>query len=1065
MYISLHTHYAKGSIGDSILKTKEAIAKAKRLQMPALAITDHGSLANTIEFYKECNEQGIKPLIGLEAYEAIDRTEKTKEYYHTLLLAKNEQGYKDLLHIASDAQFNGYYYRPRTDMSVLKKYGSNLICLSACLGGRIPKMVIDIVKISNEGIEGLENNIEKIEKIIDLTGFELNSATTELKQLLIDQYINVQYNNILNLIAEYKECFADFYLELQPGDFDQQIIINKLLVDLAKETDTKLVITNDVHYLNKEDWLSHDQHVKMAKKKKHDDPMVYPDKCYYLMGYEEIRTLFPYLDQDIVEEAIANTVRIAEEINLDGLYDGKIKMPKADIPEGYSEDEYLAKISIDKLNEMAHTLKDPSEYYERAEYELETLREVGFSGYLLIIKDIYDYAYANNIPMGPGRGSIGGSLIAYLIGITKVDSIKYGLLFERFISRHRKGSIPDIDLDVAASYRSLLFDYVVNKYGKECCALVSTFTIRKARSAIKDTARIFNIDIDFADYVAKLIPQVYYNDEDGEKKTDLSIEEALEISEELRSIKAKHEDWFEAAMKLENLAKTTSIHAAGTLISPIPLNEYVPLIRNKDENGMMATALSLGDAEYAGSIKYDFLSLSTLDITSETEKDTGFVPNFDDDQWLSDPNVWDAIGSKNTTTLFQISSDTYKKRMDRLKPRTIEELAACLALVRGPCISSKLDEVYMQVIEGKREIELIHPFYDSVTASTNGVLLYQEQMMEILVNFGMSTERAFQIMKLAAKKKQDKLAKAEIEYRELADKNKVPEDITTRIWNIMLDTGKYSFNKSHAVSYALLSYYSAYLKTYYPLEWMKNALTNAYDRKESVKETIQECRRMGIRFLGLDINKSQWSFSIENNQLRVGFVAAKGLGKIAYDALNEARPYSSMQDVVDKVTSKFNKKAFVVSIFGGAFDEIISERIDAYNQYCEIRKNDPEEVIKISKDVVFNVNAPLQDIETVIYETPIMSNPVQYFEPLDLEACRNGQIIQLQAIVRRVKKIKDKKGNNMAFLTLETSAGYIDSTIFSDVYKGNTKYMKKNLVITLKAKKDKSGLIIEQFIA
>lgn len=622
-----------------------------------------------------------------------------------------------------------------------------------------------------------------------------------------------------------------------------------------------------------------------------------------------------------------------------------------------------------------------------------------------------------------------------------------------------------MDLDCAASRRQELFDYAINKYGKDCCALVSTFTIRKARSALRDTARIFNIETDFADYTAKLVPQVYYNDEDGEKQTDLSIAEALEISSELRKIKSEHEDWFKAAMALENLAKTTSIHAAGTLISPIPLIEYVPLIRNRKEDGMMATALALGDAEFAGGVKIDFLSLATLDITSSTEKDIGFIPDFDDDEWLSDPRVWANIGSKNTTTLFQIASDIYKQRMHRLKPTNIEQLAACLALVRGPCISSKLDEVYMQVVEGKREIELLHPFYDKVTASTNGVLLYQEQLMQVLVNFGMSMERAFQIMKHSSKKRQDKLAEAEIEYRNLANKNNVPEDIATRIWNIILDMGKYSFNKSHALAYALLGYYTAYLKTYYPMEWMKNSLTNAYDRKESITETIQECRRLGIRFLGLDVNKSDWPFSIEDNQLRVGFVAAKGLGKVAYDALEIRRPYNSIEDVTEKVTSKFNKKAFTVAIFGGAFDCFIEGRLHAYNHYCELKEIGPSEEIKISKDIVFKAEDSLQDIETALYEVPITSNPVQYFDPIDLDSYRHGQTLQLQAIVRRVKKIKDKKGNNMAFLTLETTAGYLDSTVFSSTYKGNTKYMKKNLVVTLKAKKDKSGLIIQEFVA
>lgn len=751
MYIPLHMHYEKGSIGDSILKTRDAVKKAKELGIPALSITDHGSMANVIDFYKECNNNNIKPLIGLEAYECNDRTEKIKGYYHLVLLAKNKQGYEDLLHISADAQLNGYYYRPRTDMSVLKEYGSNIIALSACLGGRIPRMINDLIKLTDNNLDDVELVNENLNNIREmLQSFNIDYIDNLSNEELIEIFIDEQYKQIVNTIEEYKSCFADFYLELQPGNFEQQITINKLIVDLAVETNTKLIVTNDVHYLNAEDYIIHDQHVKMAQKKQHDDPMVYPDKSYYLMDYNEIKNMFPYLDQKIVETALSNTVEVMNQIDLSNLYDGKIKMPKADIPEGYLEDEYLAKISMEKLNEIRYRLKDPSEYYDRAMYELDTLREVGFSGYLLIIKDIYDYANKNNIPMGPGRGSISGSLIAYLIGITKVDPIKYNLLFERFISRHRRGSIPDIDLDVASDYRHMLFDYVVNKYGEDCCALVSTFTIRKARSAIKDTARIFGIDIDYANMTAKLIPQVYYNDEDGEKQTDLSIIEALKISKELREIKAKHEDWFEAAIKLEDLSKTTSIHAAGTLISPIPLKKYVPLVRNKDADGMMATALSLGDAEFCGAIKYDFLSLSTLNLTSATEKDTGFVPDFDNDIWLNNHYVWDLIGSQNTTTLFQISSDTYKKRMGRLKPKSIEQLAACLALVRGPCISAKLDEVYMEIVEGKREIELIHPFYDSVCKETNGILLYQEQLMQVLVNFGMSLERSFQVMKYAA---------------------------------------------------------------------------------------------------------------------------------------------------------------------------------------------------------------------------------------------------------------------------------------------------------------------------
>jgi DNA polymerase-3 subunit alpha len=1046
MYIPLHVHYVKGSIGDSVLVTKDAVKKAKNLGMPALAITDHGSMANVIEFYKECNKQGIKPIIGMEAYEATDRLDKTKrEEFHTILLPKNAQGYKDLLHINADAQFNGYYYKPRTDMSVLEKYGSNLIGTSACLGGKIPTMITEL----------LETNDNEI--------------------------INEKYNEIFNAINEYKECLADFYLEIQPGNFEQQIEMNKLLVELAQETNTKLIITNDVHYLNSEDYIIHDQHVKMERKLSDDSPMIYPDKIYYLMGYDEIRDMFPYLDDDIVEEALKNTVNVANEIDLSDLYDGKIKMPKANVPDGYTEDEYLEKITIDKLNKISYRLKDPSVYYDRAKYELDTLKEVGFSGYLLVIKEFYDYAKSHNIPIGPGRGSIGGSIVAYLIGLTKIDSIKYNLMFERFISKYRKGSVPDIDTDSASSKRLELFKYAIEKFGWDCCALVSTFALRKARSAVRDTARIFNIDLELADRAAKLIPKVYYDDLDGEKMTDLSIEESLNISEELRQIKSEHEDWFEAAMKLEDLPSHTSIHAAGTLISPIPLMDFVPLIRNskksknddEEENiEMMATALALEDAEFSGAIKYDFLGLFTLDITSATEEDTGFIPDFDDDDWLNDEETWNLIGSKNTTTLFQIGTDTYKKRMYRLKPRTIPELAACLALVRGPCISSKLDEDYMQIIEGKKEVELIHPFYDSVTERTNGILLFQEQMIEVLINFGFEPEKSFKIMKYASKKnKQKELEASEVEFRKHASDNNVSKEIADRIWAIMVNLGKYCFNESHAVAYALLCYYTAYLKVHYPMEWMRNALSNVYRKKGKkeerlnlIQQTVQECRRLGINFLSLDINKSDWKFTIEDNKLRIGYCAAKGVGEVAYEELNSKRPFISLEDVVSKVTGKFNKRAFLISIYGGAFEEF-GDKQTLHELYCQKRKEEASKEITIAKNATFNIDDSNQEIENAIFGTPLISNPVQTFEYFDFDSLKERQVIKLQAIVKKTKKIKDRNQNDMAFLTLETSSGYIEATVFNKNYKGNTKYMKNNLIIYIKAKKNKDSFIVEEFIS
>lgn len=1021
MYNALHVHYDKGSIGDSILKTEDAILRAKELGYKALAITDHGSMANVVDFYKTCNEHGIKPIIGLEAYETNNKEDKGEGYYHLVLLAINKQGYEDLLNISTDSHINGFYCKPRTDTNMLNKYGRNLIALSACLGGRLPKLV-------------KENKLEEAVKTVE----------------------------------KYKQMFYDFYIEIQPGNFEEQIEVNKKLVYIASITNTKLVITNDVHYCTEEDWLYHDFHVKMAQKKNFDDPVIYPDKCYYLMDTEEIRKKFPYLEQSIVDEAIENTMLIAELIDSDNLYDEVIKMPvPKSVVGGISEYDHLSIVSTNKLIEISHTLKDPAVYSERLEYELSVLREVGYCGYMLVIKELYDYSRSNNIRLGPGRGSITGSLTAFLIGITEVDPVKYGLMFERFTSKYRKGSVPDIDIDCQKSERQKLFDYVVNTYGSECCALVSVFSIRKARSCLKDTARIFNIDKDTADFVSKLVPQVYFDDEDGEKMTDISIAEALEISNELVKYKEQYPQWFDAALKLEGIAKTTSIHASGTLISPLPLASYIPLIRNKDDSKLHATALSLVDSEKAGAIKYDFLGLATLDVIKFTNEAADSFLDLKLELSFQHPAVWDLIGSKNTTTLFQISSQTYKNRMFRLQPKTIEELAACLALIRGPCIASKLDEDYMQIVEGKKSVELIHPFYDKATANTNGILLYQEQLIETLVNFGFSNEEAFQIMKAAAKKKKDKLLKAEQKFRELGSMSSITSDVLDKIWTIILNMGLYSFNKSHAIAYALVCYESAYNKCYHTVEWMANSLTNSYMLGKNIQETVQECRRLGIKFLNLDINKSSWGFTVEDGAIRIGFCSVKGFGAIAYQTLDSFRPIQSMERCVETVAGKFNKKSYSLAIFGGAFDSMYvnQDRLDIFKFYSSLKDTEVLSEIKISKDFIFQTTSDLQTIETAIFETPIISNPVQYFDAFDYDNMNVGNVQSINAIVRRVKKITDKSGNKMAFLTLETSAGYLDSVVFASVYKGNTKFMKNNLILKIKVKKDKNGLIIQEFIA
>lgn len=609
-----------------------------------------------------------------------------------------------------------------------------------------------------------------------------------------------------------------------------------------------------------------------------------------------------------------------------------------------------------------------------------------------------------------------------------------------------------------------MFKYAVNKHGKEKCALVSTVAMRKAKTAIKDTIRILNLDTELGEEIAKLIPVTYYDD-NGDKETDLSIDDSLKVIPELKEYQKKYPRVFEIAMKLENLPRASSIHAAGTLIGTRNLNYYLPLRRVSEDSYINATALTLKDAEKASSIKFDFLALNTLDVIDKVEKDTGFVFDYEDEELFKDEEVWDIIGSRNTTTLFQIGSKTYKDRMYRLKPKTIDELAACLALVRGPCIAEKLDEKYMQIIEGKQEVELIHPIYDEITKDTYGILIYQEQIMMLFHQLGYSMSKSMTYMKYLAKKKVDEIKKVKLEYDKLTAKI-MSKKISERIWNIIEVQSLYSFNRSHAVAYAYISYITAYYRIHYPVYWMASALTNAYEKDKDITETIQECRRIGIHFNKFNCNTSQWSFEVNpslKNTINIGLCAIKGFGYKAYESLNSNRPYVSFEDLIERVPKKeINKARFLVSIFADLYNCFDLTPMQAYEKYFSIRKDKelPTE-IKVGKEKL-NIDKPIEELEAFILTEALIHSPINNFEPIYFNSYRNNSIIEFKAIISKVKKIKDKNEKQMAFLTLETGDGIIDSIVFSNNYKDFTKYYKKGLEVNIKLKKTKSdgGIIL-----
>ena len=566
-YVPLHVHTSKNSIGDSILKLDKYIDKAKTLGLDTLCITGHGSLADMYDFYFKCIENNIKPIIGCEIYLTEDMNIKTKETrtYHMILIAKNNKGLKNLINIVSVASLNGFYSKPRTDLNYIRKHSEGLICATACVSGMLPKLI-------------LENAEEKI---------------------------------IQNHINELKDIFGeDLYFELQPGAFAEQSVVNNKLIELAHNNNVSLIITNDIHYLNENDYIVHDYHVRLGQKKKvsEDGSIIYPDKCYWFMPYDTLyNEMLMHCDSHTVKEALNNTLKIGEQCNI-SVEVKDLNLPEFDCPNGYTPRQYIEHLCYKRLEEIQYKISDPNRYIDRMHYELETLEELGFTSYMLIMWDIYRYAREENIMMGPGRGSVSGSVVAYLLQIVTIDPLKYGLLFERFTSVHRKGSIPDIDADVPSEHREQMFKYVIDKYGLDHCAAVSTFTMRKAKSAIRDVCRLLEIDLKTADNIAKLIPTVYYLDDDSEedKLVDLSIAEALEHVPELRDYQNIYPELFEIAQKLEGLESSTSIHAAGTLITKDSVIESMPMIR-QDKKELQATALELRACESVKGIKYDFL--------------------------------------------------------------------------------------------------------------------------------------------------------------------------------------------------------------------------------------------------------------------------------------------------------------------------------------------------------------------------------------------------------------------------------------------------------------------------
>ena len=1017
-YVITHLHLAYGSIGDSIILLDQLIDKLKELNMQTVCLTNHGSLADMYDFYYACTENNIKPIIGCEVYLQPEEDEKSNT--HLILLAKNMAGIKNLLKITSDASINNFYKVPRTTMEYLENHSEGLICTSACVGGIIPQLIL------KEDIDGAK------------------------------KYIN-----------KFKSIFGDdFYLEIQPGEFQDQIDVNIELIYLSEEMNVPLVAANDVHYVNKEDWKTHDFHIRINRKMtapENDDESIYADKIYYMMTYDELVNSFDseLYDRDVILKAIENTNVINNKCETVEFKVDKLNLPKFKIPEGYdSEKEYLEDLCFKRLEEIKYKITNPSKYVSRIYTELDVIDKLGFNSYFLIMQDLVKNAQLEGIKTGPGRCSVCGSIVAYLIGITKIDSIKYNLLFDRFLSVYRTGSIPDVDLDCESGEgRDRLFKYTIDTYGIEKCAAVSTFGIRKARSAIRDVGRLYGIDLKEIDTIAKLIPQVYYIEGTEDKKTDLSIKESLEYIPELKEWQNKYPDLFDMAMKLENLPSHMSIHAAGTLIANTDIIDVAPMIRQVDKE-LNATSLDLHAAESQKLVKYDYLGLNTLNIISECEKLTGDIFDIEFDNY-DDEKVWKLISSRNTTGLFQIGSNTYKTRMYKLKPNSIEELANCLALVRGPCISSKLDQKYINVLNGKEDIELIHPMYDDVVKDTCGIMIYQEQLMAVCSNMGLPLHEGYDLMKASAKKKFDKIKTYEEKLHNLV-RGSMDDETFNYIFKLILDSGKYSFNKSHAIAYATICYITAYYKVHYPKEFIAATLTCNYnnksgkteEKKKKLYELYQDAVFNGIKFLPLDINKSKWNFTIEEDKIRIGFCALAGFSKAALNEIYEKLPESSDEPLVkqihDNVEKRIcSKKAMIPLILSGA----LGDPVENYEYYCELRKEEPQSEIKISKDLILEPYATQAEVEEVLYRVSYTENKFNTLNKINIDSIKTNRTFTTEGYIQKISKKKDSRGNEMAFVDIITGDGLMTLVVFANVYKKCKSILKKDNKINFSATK------------
>jgi DNA polymerase-3 subunit alpha len=1017
-FVHLHNH-SEYSLLDGACRIKDLVARAADMDMPAVAITDHGVLYGVIDFYREAKKRGVKPIIGCEVYVAprhrLDKQAHVDDnFHHLVLLCKNENGYKNLLQLVSRAYMEGFYYKPRVDKELLQQYSEGLIALSGCIAGEIPRII--------------------------LAG---------------------NYQEAVNTALLYQDIFGlgNFYLEIQDHGMPEEKEVIEGLAAISKQTGIPLVATNDIHYINQKDASDHDilLCIQTGSIVTDEQRLRFPSNEFYFKSSEEMELLFSRY-----KESLENTVRIAEQCNLDFSF-GEFHLPGFQIPSGFTAETYLSHLVRQKLRQKyPHPVP---EVIQRMEYELATINSMGFATYFLIVQDLVNWAKQNGIAVGPGRGSAAGSLVSYLLDITTIDPLRYGLLFERFLNPERV-SMPDIDIDFCFDKRDQVIDYIIRSYGADKVAQIITFGTMAARAAIRDVGRALNVPYAEVDQIAKMVPI----------EIGVTIDRSLEISPDL--LNRYKNDYnarkiIDTARILEGLPRHASIHAAGVVIGKEPLSTILPL--QKTPEGHIVTQFTKETVEDIGLLKMDILGLRTLTVIDRTidivKKTRGVEINLDNLP-LDDTRVYKLLGQGDTVGVFQLESDGLRRILREMKPNRIEDLIAIIALYRPGPLGSGMVEDFINCKHQKKEIEYVDPRLKSILEETYGVILYQEQVMKIASELADFTMGEADILRRAmGKKKPEELIALRGKFIEGALSNGIDEQVSSRLFDLMESFAGYGFNKSHSAAYAMITYQTAYLKAHYPTEYMCAFLSSVIDNQDKIVFYLKECQKLGVKILPPDINESYENFTVVKGAIRFGLGAIKNVGLTAVKHIVDARkqsPFVSLFDFCQRVElSVVNKRMLENLILAGCFDSMGMTRKEALSimDQCidladQIKQSQTSNQISLFGDCSDLVLEPVPQ-EQGEFEPPeklalekqvlgfyISGHPLEEYasklpmvttyQVAELVLRENDQYIRAAGIITNLSRKVSRRGDGYASFLLEDMSGRIETLMFPAAYR---KYM------------------------